>query len=137
MMVQFACSSRQVCAVARDVGAPQQSDGRIRKVRAEIEGSFYWVSFSQRGASYYRVPGGGVWGRVQGVVGVAFLWKMRGKGGGGGEGGRVGLGRGEGAGKSMRTRLSKLAFSKLSFSFSPKGQTCRVGFADGPLTLLS
>ena len=50
---------------------------------------------------------------------MVFLWKMRERGEGGGEGGG-GVGTGKGTGESMRARLSKLAFSKLPLSFSPK-----------------
>ena len=38
-----------------------------------------------------------------------------------GKGELGGVGTGEGTGKSMRTRLSKLPFSDLPFSFSPMG----------------
>ena len=63
------------------------------------------------------VPGGAGRGRVQGG-GLVFLWTMREKGK---EVGRVGggVGTGKGTGKSMRTRLSKLPFSKLPLSLSP------------------
>ena len=61
------------------------------------------------------------------VVGmVFFLWKMREKGKRGGEGGGRG-GDGKGSGKSMRTRLSKLPFSELPFSFSPISGASKVG----------
>ena len=49
---------------------------------------------------------------------MVCLWERREKGK---DAGRVwgGVGTGKGTGKSMRTHLSKLPFSKLSFSFSP------------------
>ena len=47
------------------------------------------------------VPGRGVWGWVEGVVGGGFLWKMREKGKGVGRLGG-GVGTGKGTGKSMR-----------------------------------
>ena len=67
---------------------------------------------------FIDVPGGLIWGRVQGCVGGAvFLWKIKEKG--------KGVGRvGGGVGTSKRNRqvnaqaLSKLPFSKLPFSFS-------------------
>ena len=60
------------------------------------------------------VPGGGVWGRVEVGGGGWFSDGQEGKGEGGG------VWTGKGTGKSMRTSLSKLAFSKLPFSFPPK-----------------
>ena len=51
------------------------------------------------------------------VVGSSFLWKMTEKGKGVGRAGG-GVGTDKGTGKSMRTRLSKLPFSKLPLSFS-------------------
>ena len=72
------------------------------------------------------VPGGGVWGRVQVGGGGWFSCGKQGKGdtGWGGHGGGGGLGTGKGTGQSMRTRLSKLPFSKL-----PSG-VARVRLAD-------
>ena len=50
-------------------------------------------------------------------MGGGLLWKTRQKGKGVGRVG--GVGTGKGTGKSMRTRLSRLPFSKLPFSFCP------------------
>ena len=66
------------------------------------------------------------WGPVQGSGGWSFPVKNEGKGEGVGEVGAYvymrELGTCERTGKSMRTRLSKLPFSKPAFSFSPKEQ---------------
>ena len=81
--------------------------------------SFYWGSFSERGASYYWCYGGRFWGRVQvDGGGWVFLWKMREKGKGVG---RVvgGVGTGKGTGESMRTIPSKQPSSVLPFSLFP------------------
>ena len=59
------------------------------------------------------VPDGGVWGRVRVGGEGGFPVENEGNGEGGGEGGGSGAGAGKGTGKSMRTRLSKLTFSKL------------------------
>ena len=58
--------------------------------------------------------------------------ERKGEGGWGGWG--VGVGTGKGTGKSMHTRLSKLPFSKLPFSFSPTNATSHFFFsgARGP-----
>ena len=75
------------------------------------------------------VPGRGGLGLGSGGRRVkVVLWKMRENGEGGGEGrgwggsgvGRVGggVGTGRGTGKLLHTRLSKLPFSKLPFTFS-------------------
>ena len=65
------------------------------------------------------VPGGGVWGRVQGGGGGwVFFVENEGKGEGGGEGG--GLGRDRQRNRQVNAQaLSKLPFSNLPFSFSP------------------
>ena len=74
--------------------------------------------------------GQGFGGRVQVGGGGSFPVKMRKKGkgvervGGGG-------GTGKGTGKRMRTRLSKLPFSKLPFSFSPKKARVTPGGGSG------
>ena len=60
---------------------------------------------------------------------MVFLWKMREKGKRVGEGG---VGTGKGTGKSMRTRVSKLSFSKLPFSKPPKVIFSIFGMACGP-----
>ena len=52
------------------------------------------------------------------MAGGGFPVRNEGKGEGGGEGGG-GVGTSKATGKSMRTRLSKLPFSKLPLSFSP------------------
>ena len=53
------------------------------------------------------------------MVGGGFPVGNQGEGARGGEG-WGGVGTGKGTGKSMHTRLSKLPFSNLPFSFSPK-----------------
>ena len=71
-----------------------------------------------KGCDFSLVSMEGVWGWVQ-VGGGGWLswWIMRAKGKVGGGWGR-GVGADKGTGKSMRTRLSKLPFSKLPLSLS-------------------
>ena len=73
------------------------------------------------------VPGGGVWGRVKvGGGGWVCCGKIREKRK---RVGRVGSGVGtrKGTGKSMRTRLSKLPFSKLPLVSPRKAVCCSSG----------
>ena len=69
-------------------------DGSGRNKRIVFTGG----SFRKGVAVIIGLPGGGFQGRVQGVAGVVFLWKMREKGKGVGGG----VGTGKGTGKSMR-----------------------------------
>ena len=77
------------------------SRGRPKSLRKESFCSIFCPTIG--------VLGGGVRGRVQGVVGFSFPVETEERGEGGGEGGRKGTGKG--SGKSMRTRLLKLPFS--------------------------
>ena len=60
------------------------------------------------------------WRLSSGGVGGGLLVRNEGKGEGGWGGFGGGVGTGKGTSKSMRTRLAKVPFSDLPFSFPPK-----------------
>ena len=83
------------------------------------KGSFTGGSFRKGVRVPIGVPGGGVWGRVQVGGGASFPVENEGNRGRRWGGWGVGWGPAKEPASQCATRLSKLPFSELPFSFSP------------------
>ena len=70
------------------------------------------------------VPGGGVWGPVQGVVGGGFPVENKGKGEGGWGGWGSEVGTGKGTGKSMRKPCRNYPLANYPLVSPRKGLDC-------------